>query len=260
DGYTCTSNGISTLNETTGEYEYTPGEGWITSYALGIYFDLFETEELKRKAAKNLATLMKKANYKQIVGFLGANTLYPALSWNGQFDTAMRIMENEEMPSLLYMINSGATTIWETYQNNNYSRNHYVFGAPCRWLFTDVLGISHQYDSNNAGYTHFVLQPHYASYESATITWVKGSYTARTGVIKSEWKLSSDRKTFTYKCTVPANTSVTLSLPVETANAKITEGGKDASKAEGVKFIEVKDGRAYYEITSGTYEFVVENK
>ena len=59
---------------------------------------------------------------------------------------------------------------------------------------------------------------------------------------------------------IPANTPATLSLPVKKANAKITEGGKDASKAEGVKFIEIKDGRTYYEITSGTYEFVVENK
>ena len=260
DGYTCLSGGTSVYDSTTKTYTaYKPGEGWYTSYALGIYFDLFETEELKKKAAEKLASLLKDKNYAQNIGFMGMNTIYPALSWNGQFDAAMKMMEKETLPSLLYMVNQGATTIWETYEGTTYSRNHYVFGAPCRWLFTDVLGISHNYDADNAGYQHFDLQPHYASYSDTSVTSCKGSYTSRAGTIKSEWKLSSDRKTFTYKCTVPANTSATLSLPVEKANATITEGGKDASKAEGVKFIEVKDGRAYYEITSGVYEFVVKN-
>ena len=256
DGYTCTSNGVSVQN-TDGTYTYTPGEGWVTSYALGLEFNLFENEEMAKKAAAKLASLMEKWDYQQMVGFLGADTLYTGLSHNGQFDAALKIMENEDNPSLLYSVKQGATTIWETYDGTTYSRNHYVFGAPSRWLFSDVLGITHGYEADNVGYTHFVLQPHYSSDTDTTLTWVEGSYTARTGTIKSEWQLSAARDTFTYRCTVPANTTATLSLPLFGTRSAVTEGGVPAADAKGVTFVEIKDGRAYYEITSGTYEFVV---
>lgn len=256
DGYTCTSNGISVQNA-DGTYTYTPGEGWATSYALGLEFNLFENEEKAQKAAAKLASLMEKWGYQQMIGFLGADTLYTGLSHNGQFDAALKIMENEKNPSLLYSVKQGATTIWETYDGTNYSRNHYVFGAPSRWLFSDVLGITHGYEADNVGYTHFVLQPHYSSDTDTTLTRVKGSYTARTGTIKSEWQLSADRDTFTYRCTVPANTTATLSLPLFGAKSAVTENGVPAADSQGVTFVEIQDGRAYYEITSGTYEFVV---
>ncbi len=259
DGYTCTSAGTTTLDKNGNPVSYTAGQGWYTSYAMGIMFDLYETEELKQKAAQKLANLLKSNEYAQQIGFIGMNLIYPALSWNGQFDTAMKMMEREELPSLLYMVTQGATTIWETYRGEDYSYNHYVFGAPSRWLFTDVLGISHGYESGNVGYTHFNLQPTYASYSGATVTNVKGSYTARTGTIKAEWNVSSDRKTFTYNCTVPANTTATLALPVSSASATITEGGKAANSATGVKYVKTENGRAYYELQSGTYNFVVKN-
>ena len=63
----------------------------------------------------------------------------------------------------------------------------------------------------------------------------------------------------TYSCTVPANTTATLYLPISNENALITEGGKDAAKAEGVKYIKTENGKAIYEIVSGTYTFVVKN-
>lgn len=262
DGFTCTSNGRSVKNA-DGSYTYIPGQGWITSYAIGLNFHLFENEEMEKKAAAKLANLLKTYEYKQIVGFQGIDCLYYALSNNGQFDTALKVLENDEPPSVLYMVKQGATTVWENYlgpkTGGTESRNHFVFGAPAGWLFKTVLGITHGYENQNVGYTHFFLEPHHSSASDTTLTWVKGSYTAETGTIKSEWSLSSDRKTFTYKCTVPANTSATLSLPISNNNATITESGKAANTATGVKFIEIKDGRAYYEITSGTYEFVVKN-
>ncbi len=254
DGITCKSAGTSDADG-----NYTDGEGSQTSYAFGLFFDLYENEEKKRAAAEKLSERIAEEGYIQTVGFLGMNIIYPALGSNGQFDTAMRMMENESYPSLLNMVNNGATSIWETYGGGTMSRNHYVFGAPARWLYTDILGISHQYVSGNEGFRHFELRPHYASYEDTSVTWAKGSYDSISGLIESEWKLSEDRSTFTYKCTVPANTSATLSLPVENINAYITEGGIDINDAEGIEYIKTEDGRKYYEITSGVYEFVVHN-
>lgn len=258
DGITCLSGGTSTKNA-QGVYEYTPGNGSQTSYAMGIYFDLYETEEKKRAAAEKLAEIVKNDGYVQTVGFIGMNIIYPALGWNNQFDTAMSMIENESYPSLLYMVNNGATTIWETYAGGTMSRNHYVFGAPARWLYTDVLGIGHNYIDGNAGYKHFELRPNYSSNPDTSVTWAKGSYDSMNGLIKSEWKLADDRSTFTYNCTVPSNTTATLKLPVENENALVTESGKKISEVQGVKYVKTEDGKKVYELESGVYEFVVYN-
>ncbi len=253
DGITCRSGGY-----TDSDGVYHDGEGSQTSYAMGLYFNMY-TDEEKPLAAAKLAEIVAKENYIQTVGFIGMNLLYPALGENGQYDTAMKLMENESYPSLLNMVNNGATTIWETYGGGVMSRNHYVFGAPARWLYTDVLGIAHAYKDGNEGFAHFELRPQYASYDDTSVTWAKGSFDSTNGLIKSDWKVSDDRSTFTYNCTVPANTSATLILPVENDSAYITEGGKDIALSEGVEYIKTENGRRYYEITSGVYEFVVHN-
>ena len=53
---------------------------------------------------------------------------------------------------------------------------------------------------------------------------------------------------------IPANTTATIYIPAE-KQAEVTESGKQTSKSEGLIFIKLEDGRAVYEIGSGSYHF-----
>ena len=75
------------------------------------------------------------------------------------------------------------------------------------------------------------------------------------GRIESAWKL--DGKKLTYQATVPANTTATLYLPA-TSEKSVTEGGKPANAQQGIKFIEFRNGKAVFELQSGSYQFVAE--
>lgn len=272
DGYTSLSGGKTTVTNVDGVdvYSYNPNVkrtysgkeydniGSQTSYCMGLFFDLYETDEKKQKAAENLVKLLEYENYNMTVGYMGINYLFPVLSQAGYFDVALRTFENENYPSILAMVKMGATSIWEDYAGSM-SQNHYIYGAPGRWIYTDILGIGHNYKDGNAGFDHFELNPHYGEYDGTKLTWAKGSYDSVNGLIKSDWSISDDKKIFTYNCTVPANTSATLSLPVESENAVITEGSIPIEEAEGIEYVKTENGRRYYEITSGVYEFVVEN-
>jgi alpha-L-rhamnosidase len=55
--------------------------------------------------------------------------------------------------------------------------------------------------------------------------------------------------------TIPANTTATVYVPAKDA-ASVTEGGKPAAQAKGVKFLRLEDGAAVYEIGSGRYSFL----
>ncbi len=270
DGYTAVSGGKTTKTTVDGVDVYTydynvkrvyggkeyDNLGSQTSYCLGLYFDLYETPEKKAKAAENLVKLLEYENYRMTTGYMGVDFIFYVLADNGYFDVAVRVLENENSPSLLYMVKSGATTVWEGHSTER-SQNHFMFGAASRWVYANLLGIGNNHNVENAGYDHFELNPTHPTYDGTKINWVKGSFDSVNGVIKSEWSFDKEANVFKYNCTVPANTSATLSLPVLGNHTSITEGGKDISLSEGVEFIEEKNGRRYYEITSGVYEFVV---
>ena len=255
DGFTCRSGGTSL---TSAPYTYTDGEGSQTSYAMGIMFDLYESDEAKQKAADKLASLIEKDGYITTTGFPGIHILYEALTEYGHFDTAMKMMECTKQPSLTYPITQGASTIWETYYGTTNSRNHYSFGTATEWLYKYVLGIDHGYNSEDPAFRHFLLHPNYASYGDS-LTYASGELMTYSGKIKAAWKLSDDGKIFTYDIEIPANTTATLMLPVESEEAFITESGIPAEDAVGITYIKTENGKAYFEAASGAYSFKVDN-
>jgi alpha-L-rhamnosidase len=53
---------------------------------------------------------------------------------------------------------------------------------------------------------------------------------------------------------VPPNATATVFVPAKDA-AGVTESGKPAAEAEGVKFLRTENGAAVYAVGSGTYQF-----
>jgi alpha-L-rhamnosidase len=84
------------------------------------------------------------------------------------------------------------------------------------------------------------------------ITSAKASYDSINGKIASDWRLEDG--TFTLNVTIPANTTATVYMPAESAGG-ITESGRPATSAEGVRFLRIKQGKAVFAVGSGNYEF-----
>lgn len=231
-----------------------------TSYLLGLEFGLFP-ENLREAAAGYLVENIKNNNWHLTTGFLGINLLLPVLSDMGYSDVAYKLMEQTESPSFLYSVTKGATTIWESWtaisedengalRFSGESLNHFSYGSPVEWLIKDVAGIERD---DNGGYKHFVLQPT----TGGSLTYAKATFDSNYGEILSHWSLDGNG-TMSYLCTVPANTTATLYLPMPSSGT-ITEGGIKADLADGIIFMGIKDGKAVYELESGSYSFCVPN-
>ncbi|QGH33563.1 Bacterial alpha-L-rhamnosidase [Gracilibacillus salitolerans] len=238
---------------TTGEEQHTQ-----TSYSLPLYYGMFN-DEYRQHAADYLANLTEELGYTITTGFLGTAPMNPALSANGHKDTAYKLLESTDYPSWLYPVVNGATSIWERWNsythedgfggnNSMNSFNHYALGAVGEWMYNYSLGI--QRDANNPGFKHFNLKPEFGG----TMTYAKGSYNSIHGKIESSWELSESGDIFTYEATVPANTTATLYLPT-VSEKMVIEGDILASNAEGLDFVKYEDGKAVFELQSGSYEF-----
>jgi alpha-L-rhamnosidase len=178
------------------------------------------------------------------------------LSRNGRHDEACRLICLRDVPSWGYMIDQGATTIWERwdgyvrgrgFQNPGMnSFNHWAFGAVGEWVWRELAGINP--DEQSPGYKHFLIRPR----PGAGVTWLKSRYESIRGTIACDWKLEGGRMTL--NVTVPAGTSATIYVPAKSADV-VSEGGQPLAKADGVKLVGMQDGAAVLEVLSGHYAF-----
>ena len=83
-----------------------------TAHLLALAFDLV-TPEQRPATAQRLRKLIEKEGHRLSTGFLGTPWLCEVLSRIGDDDLAYRLLLQTELPSWLYPITMGATTIWE---------------------------------------------------------------------------------------------------------------------------------------------------
>jgi alpha-L-rhamnosidase len=127
-----------------------------------------------------------------------------ALADHGHADLAFDLLLRREMPGWLYMVEAGATTVWEkwdgirpdgtlsTAEMNSF--NHCALGAVGRFLFERVAGL----DAQETLWTGEVrIRAHY----SPRLDWAQASYDGPGGRTTSCWRRDGDR--VLHEVTVP---------------------------------------------------------
>jgi alpha-L-rhamnosidase len=224
----------------------------VTANALALFFGI-PSEEIKSKVFDNLV-YKTTHDFKShtSTGLVGGQWIMRTLTDNGNPDLAFKIATNKDFPSWGYMAEHGATTIWELWNGNTAdpamnSGNHVMLlGDLVIWYYEDLAGIKS--DPSNPAFKHLIMKP----YPLNDLKFVKASYLSMYGLIKSEWHSSNTK--FDWDINIPANTSATIYIPAE-KEGDVTENGKDVLKNDGVKFVKLENGRAVYEIGSGSYHF-----
>jgi alpha-L-rhamnosidase len=233
-------------------------------YAIALHFNLLP-QNLRPPAVKYLLEGFQKYSGNISTGFHGTICLMNELNRAGQVDEAYRLLNNRAMPSWLYPVEHGATTIWERWDGYVEGRGyqdpsmnsfaHYAFGCVGEWMYRTIIGINPDdpatsHEGWRPGYRHFILRPR----PGGGLTWAKGEYNSIHGRIVSNWRLENGA--FTLEITIPANTTATVFVPAADA-AAVLEGDRPAEQAEGVKLLRMEDGATVYEVGAGSYRFTV---
>ncbi len=187
-----------------------------TGYVITLKFGLCEAE--KRKAhADRLAEMIHENGDKLTTGFLGTPYLLHMLTAYGHTELAYTLLFQTELPSWLYAVEHGATTMWEHWDGvrddgtlwdvsmNSY--NHYAYGAVGDWLYGTVAGI--ETDEARPGFAHIRFVPKLTD----KLTYVKASVALSEGDIVSEWRKDGEKVTYTF--TVPAGHTAEVFLGEE---------------------------------------------
>jgi len=222
-------------------------------YLMAIKFGLL-SDEMRAKAAKYLVEDIAGKKDHLSTGFVGVSYLLPVLTQEGQLDTVFKLFLQDTFPSWLFPVKNGATTIWERWDGWTPERgfqdagmnsfNHYSLGSCGEWMFASLAGI----DTDGAGFRKLVIKPTLGP----GITWVKASYDSICGKIATSWKTEGGK--LSLDVAIPPNTTATVHVPAKDASS-VTESGKPAATAKGVKFLKIDEGASVYEVSSGSYRF-----
>ncbi len=236
------------FNASTGQYD----NGTQTSSVLPLAFGMTPTDEQPRVVASLVNSITNTYHNHIGTGLVGAQWLNRTLTDHGRIDLAYTMATNRDFPSWGYMMDHGATTIWELWNGDTAdvqmnSGNHVMLvGDLVVWLYQDLAGI--RSDPAQPGFKNILMKP----VPVGDLTSIKASHQSPYGRIESEWH--KDGTTFHWHVTVPPNSTATVFVPAISPD-KVTEGGQPTTASSGVKLLRTEPGRMVYQLGSGTYEF-----
>ncbi|MDR1381617.1 MAG: glycoside hydrolase family 78 protein [Tannerella sp.] len=181
-------------------------------------------------------------------GVLGIQHLMRGLTQHGELELAYQILTNETYPSWGYMMNNGATTIWELWNGDTAdpamnSRNHVMLlGDLLIWYYENLAGIKN--DPSAAGFKKIWMEPSFPE----KLNSVKASYDSPYGLIESSWNRNGDK--LVWDITVPVNTSATVKLPLRFGIRADTSSPGILSVNSAAGYITVELGSGRYTLKS----------
>ncbi|MDD6209482.1 MAG: glycoside hydrolase family 78 protein [Bacteroidales bacterium] len=236
------------LNKREGYYD----NNTVTANILSLRYGMVP-EEYKEAVFNNVVKkTLEEFNGHVSTGLVGMQQLMRGLSDYGRTDIAYKIATNKTYPSWGYMIENGATTIWELWNGNTAdpsmnSGNHLMLlGDLIPWFYEYLAGIKNA--PGSVAFKKIAFKPYFTD----DLNFVQASFESVQGVIASSWE--KEDGTFRWKITVPANTTATVYLPTSDKNS-IKIDHKRTISAERAEFVKLDDGFAVFEVKSGDYHF-----
>ena len=201
-----------------------------------------ERPALLQKLEKNI---LEKNKGHLDTGMLGTYFMMEHLRAIGRNDLVFTMFNQTTYPSWGHMLERGATTLWEQW-NGFWSHIHSCFTSPDNWFYQGLAGI--QTDPAAPGFKNTIIKPAIVG----DVTWVKSHHDSPYGRIVSHWKREDEK--ITMEVVIPPNSTATIFVPAKDA-ASVTETGKPAGEAKGVKFLRMENHAAIYAVGSGNYQF-----
>jgi len=179
----------------------------VTADLLPLCFGMVPEDQRKSVMSQ---LVHKVANSGHIgTGVIGIQWLMRGLTEFGAADLALRLATARDYPGWGYMVEHGATTIWELWNGNTAdpamnSQNHVMLlGDLLTWCFEDLAGIA----PAAPGFKTIRMQPAFP----ARLDSLKASYETPYGSVKSRWQRTKDK--ISWDITVPPNTKALVRLP-----------------------------------------------
>jgi len=219
-----------------------------TLYAALLYHGVIPEEELAAAEDSLLSAFRNGPSGHFNTGIFGTKYILETLSEHGSPGLVFDVVNSTAYPGWGFMIDRGATTIWETWKesDNTYSNCHPMFGSVTEWYYRWLAGI--RPDPAYPGFREFILAPSVP----AGLDEVQCSYLSPFGKIISNWKKLDDGSV-RYELAIPDGSRARISLYIK-PHEKVAMIQKQKAK-EDEQSEDIQSGR--FALGAGKYIITV---
>lgn len=233
------------FNATFVRSDGTIGNGSQTSYALPLAFGLIPLEQRRMAANRLGAAIHARAPASLTTGTWGTSLILDALADNGHTDLAYDLLTRTAFPSWGYMLQQGATAIWEYWDGKKGTRSQPAFGSVAGFIVRRIAGI----EAAAPGFAKIIIRP----LADTRLRAAGGQYRSAMGLIATDWQRSHDG-VFRLDLLIPANAQAQVYLP--TSDAKlIQESGKSVLSRPDIRIVSQAGNKTSIEVGSGRFLF-----
>ncbi|MEE8398956.1 MAG: family 78 glycoside hydrolase catalytic domain [Desulfobacterales bacterium] len=234
----------------------TRGSAGQTSQALPLYLDMVP-EDKKKNALRRLVDAVVRVNDSHVdTGIVGTRYLFDVLTTNGHAETAYRVATQRTYPGWGYMIEEGATTLWERWESlaggGMNSHNHIMLGSIDAWFYRTIAGLS----PLEAGWKSVCIRP----YLMGDLTHATASVKTVRGKVHVSWEKGDEG--LRLAVFLPVGCRGEVHIPVSgpdvallETGAVIWENGKVLGETQGVSTVDMGTDSLCVTIGSGHYTF-----
>jgi len=233
--------------------------GTQTANTLPLFLDLAPQSVRGAVWDRLFDNIVYKNNSHLTTGIFGAKYIMELLTAMNASDLAYDIATQTTYPSWGYMIENGATTLWELWQLRQgpsmNSHNHPMFGSVGAWLYKALAGINMA--PGQVGFKKIRIAPQMVR----DLRYAAGSVRTLRGVVSSSW--ARDERSVRLEVAIPVGSQAEIMIPkFNLKNVVIREGSQVLwdglgfhAGVEGVNKIEQSAAGFEVRVGSGRYVF-----
>ncbi len=225
----------------------------VTANLLPISFGL-APEGDKSAIFTNIRGRLKEFDDHVNSGIIGGMWLMRGLTDNGAVDLAYKLATNRTYPSWGYMMEKGATTIWELWNGDaanpmmNSGNHQMLLGDLLIWYYENLAGIKS--DTKEVAFKKVIMNPVFPD----GLDFVDASLDTKYGLVRSAWKKTQNG--LEWNITIPPNATAEVYFPTNDPG-KVKEGGKTIAGNLTTGNDANSQGKVRIAIGSGTYKFTL---
>ncbi len=227
-----------------------------TSNILPLALDMVPPEKKEIVLGRLLDSVVKEWDYHPDTGILGTRYLLDVLTENGHGEKAFRVATQRTYPGWGYMVEQGATTLWERWEKltggGMNSHNHIMLGSIDAWFYRVIAGLK----CTAPGWKKMIIRPPLfagLTEASAEVMTVRG----KAGV---SWR--REERSLQLTVQVPVGTEAELHLPLLEEAGLIKEGesviwrdGTASGQTAEILFLRRENEFVLFRVGSGFYVF-----
>jgi alpha-L-rhamnosidase len=230
-----------------------------TSNILPLYLDMAPEGKKPKILERLLYGIENDLDFHLNTGIIGTRYLFDVLTKNGYGHTAFRMVRQKSYPGYGYMIEEGATTLWERWEKitggGMNSHNHIMLGSVDAWLYGTIAGLT----CLEPGWKKILAKPPlFRGLESAgaTLETIRGR-------VQFSWEKREN--SLEMSVSVPVGCEAEIRVPLLSGNNLVKEGqtllwedGRWKQKTPEFSFLGIQEGYLVLACKSGEYHFKIE--